>query len=372
MKLLGSFLSNFLIFSLYASVNLFPEDGTQTIKKWYYSPNILSDFYTDSEWTAVLSSFKKYGITPINAQMGDYFQDLALFTRNGELVLQHFPVYNSELTPRYEMYFKGFTQEIFTPPDWGTNYEVNLLTLENTANLKLIKKQLTHAFIEGGASISGRFPNGDDYLIVNHSTFLGMKYYYEDLFKGEIGEDELIQKIENEFNLKPGNFIYLVGSSHTHLDTYMKALPNGLILIDAPEQKLAMLTQLRKYTGNKGIDSYILYENQYRVTNYKYVVKKSKEQLKKRFKVVEVPGVFSRIYTNENGHTGPLEDINFFNGVSGSYQGRQFYITNKAILVPELERFWKMQLRNYGFIDVEFPGVYKVNAGLDCIGAPSP
>ena len=362
----------FLSIKSFAGVNLFPEDGSQEIKRWYFSPNEIKYLYKDKEWKAVLETFKKVGVTPINSEIGFFFQDLGLFSTNGELILQHFPKYDSQLTPNYESYFRGFTMEIFTPPDWGDNFEVNLLTRTNTDHLEIEKIQLNTAFIEGGASISGQFANGDHYLIVNHSTFLGMESYYEDLSKGIITEEELINLIEADFNLKPGNFIYLKGTSHIHLDTFMKALPGGKILLDHPESKLSMLEQLRKYSGNKVIDNYIKYERQYMHTFYKSAIQKAKEQLENKFKVISIAGSFTQIFTNTNGVSFPINDINFFNGVSGSFQEKNYFITNKAKFVPELERFWKIQMRNYNILDVYFPGVYKGNAGLDCMGSPSP
>ena len=368
---------NFLfIFSSAGAVTLFPEDGTLEIKKWYYSPNEISYVYKDEDhFDDVLNAFRSVNIEPINTFIGHFFQDIGLFDIDGNLVLQHVPIYSpsSGAIHSYDRYFSGFTMEVFTPPDWGDNYIVNLLRPDDARSLGLGFKELRTTFIEGGATISGRFNNGDDYVIVNHSTYLGMKYYFEDTISRNISESQVIEIIERELSLKAGNFIYLKGTSSIHLDTIMKALPGGKILLDDPNLKVELLQRLKASSNNEVISNYLNYESDHLNTFQNKALFKAYEQLKDRFDVYRIPGAFTRMKTS-NGFSYPLKDINFFNGVSGSYNDSQYFITNKASLVPELEAFWTGELVKLGFDKslIMYPGVYRGNAGLDCLGSPSP
>lgn len=356
-----------------ASVSLFPEDGSDKIRNWYYSEKEIPFFYKENNsFQDVVDTFKKVGINPVNAKTGSFFQDLAFFDKDGRLILQHFPV-DYTRGSEYEKYFKGFTMEIFMPPEWpGGEYEVNLLIESDAKNLGIEHYQLENVFIEGGATISGRFKNGDDYVIVNHSTYLGLKAYFKDKFNG-ITENEMMSKIEEELSLKPGNFIYLKGTSSIHLDTIMKALPNGVIMLDDPSKRVHILKELEKESLNPNIKDYLEYEQKNTNSFKDNARKKAYLQLKDRFKVIQIPGVFTR-YEKLGFMSRPMTDVNFFNGVSGFYEGKHFFITNKSELVPELEVYWTRELTKLGIDEdyIFYPGVYRGNAGLDCFGSPAP
>jgi hypothetical protein len=356
------------------SFGLFPEDGSQTIRKWYYSEKELPYMYQGNEWNEVLQAFEKEGIQTINTKIGSFFQDLALFDKKGNLLVQHFPEHYTADEYDYTQYFSGFTNEIFERTEYGQDPIVHLLQADDLSSFRVQTRELTNTFIEGGASISGTFKNGDDYLLVNHSAFLGMKYYFKDRFSKEITNDEIKLKVEKDLHLKPGNFIVLTGTSHIHLDTFIKALPNGVMLIDAPDKKIPLLKSLYKKTRNPEYLNYLALEQKDQISFEIKAIQKAKNQLSKRFRVIEIPGVFSRT-TRYNNNSWKTTDINFFNGVSGTNKnGKQFFITNRASDTPELEDYWRNQLIQLGFSsnNFHFVGKYKGSAGLDCMGSSSP
>lgn len=353
---------------------LFPEDGSQAINKWFYSEKEIRYMYKEDEWQSVLQAFMSEGITPINTKVGSFFQDLAFFDNKGNLLIQHFPENHESSEYDYEKYFKGFTMEIFERGDYGQSPKVNLLREGALGRFGVNSRVLKNTFLEGGASISGRFKNGDDYLIVNHSAYLGMKYYFEDRYFSTISETEIKNLVESDLGLLPGNFIVLEGTSHIHLDTFIKALPGARILIDSPAKKSELLRKLFKKTKNKEYLNYLSVNENNKNIFYEKAIKKSINILRDRFEITEIPGVFSR-RIKQNNSLWKTKDINFFNGVSGlNKAGKDYYITNMAVDTPELEDFWTDQLKAFGFSNehVHFVGRYKGNAGLDCMGSPSP
>ena len=359
-----------------AAVSLFPEDGSQAIGKWYYSEKEIRYLYEDDkEWEGVLNAFESEGIQPINTRMGSFFQDLAFFDKEGRLTLQHFPKRQSGDAHEYREYFGGFTQEVYMPWDWDHEEEVNLLTKESSKKLGLESIQLKYAFIEGGATITGKFKNGDDYLLINESSLISIHKYYKDKISEDITKEEVLRLLEQDFSLRPGNFIVLNGTSSHHLDTFIKALPEGRILVDSPDIKISLLKDLMSKTNNPEIGKYLKGEQELiNQDHYDYkVIRRAKKQLDERFEVIDVAGVFSRV-TPINGHDQRVTDVNFFNGVSGSNESGGYFITNKAKVAPELEKAWKEQLKSKGvpFDRYHFVGKYKGAAGLDCMGSPSP
>ena len=85
--------------------------------------------YETGEWDDVIRSFKKVGVEPINTQIGSFFQDLAFFDKQGNLVLQHLPRKLTSDNYTYERYFQGFTMEIFMPADYpGGEPSINFLS----------------------------------------------------------------------------------------------------------------------------------------------------------------------------------------------------------------------------------------------------
>tara|TARA_Y100000780_G_scaffold232594_1_gene268393 strand:- start:63159 stop:64301 length:1143 start_codon:yes stop_codon:yes gene_type:complete len=359
-----------------AAVSLFPEDGSQAIGKWYYSEKEIRYLYEDDkEWEGVLNAFESEGIQPINSRMGSFFQDLAFFDTEGRLILQHFPKRQSGDAYEYREYFGGFTQEVYMPWDWDHEEEVNLLTKESSKKLGLESIQLKYAFIEGGATITGKFKNGDDYLLINESSLISIHKYYKDKISEDITKEEVLRLLEQDFSLRPGNFIVLNGTSSHHLDTFIKALPGGRILVDSPDIKISLLKDLMSKTNNPEIGKYLKGEQELiNQDHYDYkVIRRAKKQLDERFEVIDVAGVFSRV-TPINGHDQRVTDVNFFNGVSGSNESGGYFITNKAKVAPELEKAWKEQLKSKGvpFDRYHFVGRYKGAAGLDCMGSPSP
>lgn len=365
-----------IVFAENNSHPLFPEDGSQSINKWYYSDKEVPFLYDQGQWEEVLNAFKSENITPINTMKGEFFQDIGFFDKKGNHIVQHLPIDYLNDEESYSNYFSGFTQEVYRRHDYGQRSTVNLLQAGDLSQFNIKSRVLKDSFIEGGASISGTFKNGDDYLIVNHSTYIGIKYYFKDRFKSEITKKEVEAIIEKDFNLKPGNLIVLLGTSHIHLDTLMKALPGGVILLDAPKEKVALLEALYKRTKNHKLLNYLntTIESQIHISFNQKAISKIKKQLENRFKIHQIPGFFSR-YIPENGSSWKKMDINFFNGVSGTNKsGDKFFITNRASDTPELQDFWAKKLEQFGFTSshIHFVGRYKGNAGLDCMGSPSP
>lgn len=364
---LGLFVAHMALSSIAGAASLFPEDGSQKISKWYYSEKEIPYLYdSESEWQEVLEAFQDEGIRPISAQRGSFFQDLGFFDSAGKLVLQHIPRKTPGAKYDYSEYFGGFTQEVYMPWDWDHEEEVNLLTKADADQLGLESVQLKYGFIEGGATISGTFKNGDNYILLNEKSFSSIHKYYKDQVTSSISKKEVLALLEKDFNLKAGNFIVLEGSYSYHIDTYIKALPDGVLLFDSPDKKISILEGLKSKSSNPELDKYLEAEKENQ-NSYQYrVLRRTRAALDKRFKVIDVAGVFSRMKLI-NGFNRNVTDVNFFNGVSGTNSaGENFLITNKAAGAPELEEAWKQQLKNASvdFKRYHFVGRYKQNAGL--------
>lgn len=379
MKILARFL---LLLSLnaFSKVSLFPEDGSQKIGKWFYSEDEIQYMYKPGEWEEVIRSFKKVGIEPINTQIGSFFQDLAFFDKQGDLVLQHLPKKLTHDSYSFERYFQGFTMEIFMPAEYpGGKPSINFLSGSDAKKLGLKTKSLKNVFFEGGASISGKFANGNDYFITNSANFYGVYNYLKDyLKKPNLSKQEAKKIIEEQLTLKENHYIVLEGTGHLHIDTFIKALPNGVLLVDDPERRIDVIKDLIQKFPSKKLLDYLKYEQSpnYSSKREHYItrVSKAKNILLKYFDVFPVVGTFVEEVSYDNGLKLPKMNVNFFNGVSGAFFSHQFYITNKAQGASVLEDYWELVLEEFGFRNefVMFPGVYLGNAGLDCMGSLSP
>jgi hypothetical protein len=94
--------------------------------------------------------------------------------------------------------------------------------------------------------------------------------------------------------------------------------------------------------------------------------------LEKDLEVIRVAGVFNDW---ETGSYLKDEKINFFNGLQGlDPEGNHWVMTNEAKNLKILENYWAEIIHQHSAhhsVEVYFPGIYSLGAGLDCSGALS-
>lgn len=347
-------------------VPLYPEDGSMRMKNWYYSGGNAGPKFNPKTITDIEDAFQSEGVIATQWPAYPWMQDILFFDQEGNFV---------ELPniPPYEEYFSDVTLGIFESFGEFTGELTRLNANDFRQNPIKKVNGLSVTFLEGGATITGKFKDGSDYIILTESRLENIKRAYGSLKTTE----ETINVVASDLGIKKENIILISKKVGTeHLDLYMKALPGGVILLDDPHSRLE--TAKEWLVPLEVINQVDAYENGnvylYKKKTYKKKIKLVKEMLDKRFEVHLISGRYFQYYTNVNGVTYAKEHINFFNGVAGlNNNGEKFYITNKAPGAPELQNHWKSVLQRYGYKGhhVHFPGEYSNGSGLDCMGSPS-
>jgi hypothetical protein len=344
---------------------LYPEDGSLPINKWFYS----SSRVKPQTLNKIESAMRREGIEPIVFDKYEWMQDILFFNQSGQFV---------ELAniPASDEYFPDVTMGVFE--SYGSFGELTKITAEEFSQFTSDQDYLVHTFLEGGATITGKLENGEDYIIFYEERFNAFSKFFRRGENINSTRVEIMNVIAKDLSIKVENLILLDSKSGSeHLDLYIKALPGGVLLIDDPESRVDWVRKAlpKDSIVLKNIEAYELGENySWRKNNYKKKIKHVTKQLKNKFKVIPVVGRYFEYYTNVNGVTTAQEKINFFNGISGiNPDGKQFYITNRSLKASDLEEDWRRILGNFGFDkkNIHFPGEYSNGAGLDCMGSPS-
>lgn len=357
-----------------AAVPLFPEDGSMGMKKWYFAPEVSE--LRNQEVQSIVEAFRKEGVKAINFSFDyEYIQDIAMFDQKGRFVFQA-PIvedfrYTNSLT-------SGVANEEYGYP------KVLRVTEEHIKKQGIKQGRILPMFLEGGGVITGRFANGEDYLITTESRFQSNFSWYKDSRKPDASSQDAMEYFAKSLGIKVNNLFVLPAKiGTTHLDLYMKSLPGGVLLLDDPQQALKVLEQVYKQSKSKSILNRIQAQKDFEAsTKYQYRVSKMKlayEFLKERFTVIRVAGQFAslqdqRSYDGKITGTYLSEDTNYFNGVSAiKADGSQFFIGNFAPNSPSLDEYWKDVLESVGVkrSQIHFPVRYAFGAGIDCLGAPS-
>lgn len=352
----------FLVISHTFALNggLYPEDGSMQMNKWYYSGGQKGPIIPQNVLLDIESSFKKYEVEAVKVDEYQWIQDILFVDQKGNLV---------ELAkiPNDSDYYDNLTMGVYDL-DWSIG---TILRFNNRLKYVPLGSQLKYSFLEGGQTITGKFKNGKNYLIMYQSRFESMMGPYSD----EMSLDEMKKLVANELKLEPQHLYLLpphIGSEH--LDLFMKAVEGGTILIDDPDLRRSVLDRL---SPSDFINSIYAYENDKKIHQFKKSQQRKKLKvitkiLEKDFKVIPVAGRFFHI-ESKNDYKWVSEFVNFFNGVSGNFKGQKFYITNRANGETQLEKAWEHTLSKFGFksSNIDFPGIYSNGSGLDCMGTPS-
>jgi len=356
---LSLFLANFC-FAI--DGGLYPEDGSMKMTSWVYSGGKTGPRISDNEILAIENAFRSEGVEPIVLPQYEWMQDMLFFDQNQNIV---------ELA--LHSTGDGDDQDLtigILNNEWGQN-EVNFVEYEALKHIAKGRIQLKNVFLEGGQTITGKFENGDNYIIMYEQRFKGMLSQLTRK-QPDLTMSQLKEIVGLELNIKADNIILLpaiIGSEH--LDLYMKALPNGTILLDDPSARLSVINGLE----GKFYDEIRIFESKsdfsYLRERYNKKIKIVKEILEEKFKVYPIAGRFFSYTAYTSTFSYRSELVNFFNGVSG-HNENQFYITNHARGNSELERYWASNLEKFGFKvnHIHFVGNYSSGAGLDCMGSP--
>lgn len=364
------------LFSLKATLadspGLFPEDGSMPISKWYYSggktgPKIPPSIISDIE-----SAFLSEGIQPIVFPHYEWMQDILFIDQNGDfLELASFATIGR--------YFDDLTLGVFEDEGWSSKIN-KLREIEFSPFLQDNEiKKLNHTFLEGGATISGKFASGENYLITYQERFDRLILAGKERNK-TLNDEQIMSLILEELNLKASNlFLIPQTAGSEHLDLFMKAMPNGVLIIDDPFARGEILTSLLESTQNNEYQKMLNFEIDpnlvYKRNTYLKKIRIVNEILKDRFKIISFSG---RFFQNEPTSIGSIytrELVNFFNSVSGSNQSNSYFVTNKAHKAPELEAIWSEFLKENFAIEaqhIHFVGEYSGGSGLDCMGTSAP
>jgi hypothetical protein len=348
---------------------LYPEDGSMPMNFWYYSGGTTGPRMAPETIKEIEAAFRSEGVEPVVFKNYAWMQDILFFNQRGDFV-------SLANLPANEEYFDDVTMGIFE--SYGSWGDLTRISSEEFSSYEKNIDRLNLTFLEGGATITGKFSNGDDYLIAYQKRLDNLSRAYRDIFNAEASEDEVKAYIAKELKIKVENLFFLDYKTGTqHLDLFMKALPNGVLLLDEPSASLEVAKKYLPANSKvlKNIEAYFEPGRySYQKRRDQNAANRVKLQLAERFKIISVPGRFYQYYTNHYGVTTAQEVINFFNGVSGvNKSGESFYITNKAENAQGLERFWTEFLGELDFKkkNIHFPGEYSNGAGLDCMGSPS-
>ncbi|MEC9281823.1 MAG: hypothetical protein VX642_03870 [Bdellovibrionota bacterium] len=350
---------------------LFPEDGSQRINSWFYSKYEVSKNYREAgSFALVKQAFAKHGVKTVGLDKKiAWLQDILFFDQNGNHLVLKDPGYGEE-------FYQGLTGAVYTYEGPGY-FDLQKFAAEDMPFEYVKSIPLKYSLFEGGGLISGKFKNSESYAIVTHERFHSVKRYIEYQLEKEISLTEAKEIVAKDFQLLGRNLFVLPAKvSGRHLDLYLKALPDGVLLVDQSEEaKQEYLEELYVKTRDQSLLNFLEYYRNERDYFYTYGLPAAIDFLSKNFEIHRVFGEFREI-THRNGFARTEKNVNFFNGISGvDPEGKSFFITNRSASSKLLEKQFSSSLRAFGFEDenVHFVGRYYLGAaGIDCFGVPSP
>lgn len=355
---------------------LYPEDGSMGMNKWYVSPDAL--MIKDHEFKRIENAFNKEGVEVVDFNFPyEYTQDISLFDQDGKFVHNY--------TALDDEYLGGLTMGVAR--EHGRYIDLLVVGHGHLKKQAIPSGRTIALMLEGGGVITGQNAEGEDYLILRGDRFSSsVRHYREVLFPGST-EEEAKAYFAESLGIKAKNLIPLKRVMGAHLDTYMKALPGGVILLNDPSKALGVLKELYKKSRSRTerkfiklrIEAHERFNSGYKHKNLTKNYDKVEKILSRHLKVVRVAGIFYqtdwvRSWDGSKGNVYEREEVNFFNAVSAVKEdGSQFYIGNEAKDTPSLEAYWADTLVPYGFpkSQIHFPGIYNPGNGIDCFGTPS-
>ncbi len=344
---------------------IYPEDGSSLLGTWNFGTKSLM-----LKNQGFAQAAEKEGIELRRVPFDyEYFQDISVWGDDGRLFIM------APMPADDRIMGNNITRGVMDDEDgfWRLTY----LQAQVAERAGIPFKKMKWTFFEGGNAISGRFANGDTYIILENGALERTRNYYFWKTKIEISDEEAKELIAQDLEIKAENVFSV--DMYQHLDLYMVALPGGRILLHDPLKaldalKLALqddensqeeqkrLLELIDYheNGRKPYSWSSYIERHYSDTLLSFL-NKIEADLKDRFEVKRVAGIFD-------------ERTNFFNAFLGkNSHAKTFFITNHARGLKALERHWADLLREEGFEreHVHFVGGYGYGAGIDCAGAPA-
>lgn len=320
--------------------SLFPEDASHVVKAWYFSSEN-RHYKNKTVWTQLEMISKKHNFELINIGPSyEWSQDSLLFDEQGSFLITP-PIEDSSFLDGISL---GISRSWEEDPD-----RIPFRITQEFPFRFHSYRQLNLAFVEGGNLISGRFVNGEPYVIVEERVVSRAQKYIKAMKGIVISYKEAREAIAEELGVQPSRLYEI--RSNKHLDLLMMPLPGGIILLHDPNKVPFVLESVAKLNSSP-IDPYSFANDQLNAIE---------NQLSDDFKIVRVAGAFEDL------------QINFFNGFQGrDEKGNYWQVTNSAKGLKNLEEYWeatvKAHLPNEN-VSLYFPGIYSYGAGIDCSGA---
>ncbi|MFH2203079.1 MAG: hypothetical protein ABIJ96_08200 [Elusimicrobiota bacterium] len=374
---------------------VFPEDGSLPLRAWFTSPPKSADVVNTRTLTRILEA-QGAALCDIGYDY-EWIQDIAIFTASGRLLLQ------AEMPPDQDI-LVGVTEGVLNQDQYGI--DPLRLTRSHARALKLPYRRMRWTFVEGGEMITGRFPNGRTYAIIDQDAVDRTRAYHEFLLDQPLSERKARRLIARDLGISPRD-LFPVPSGGEHLDLLIMALPGGVLLMqdyaqtvpvlntllsgDLPPAERRRLKAMRKFHQRGTFYSDLLIPEledfdpaspmrlrPYDAAEEEQRLNRIAAALPKSFQIVRVAGIFKEYNDEaeywEDDKEPLLDQINFFNGFVGANSRKSLtVITNAAQGLSSLESYWRKILSRHGVAPehAHFLGSFYNGAGIDCAGAPS-
>jgi hypothetical protein len=387
------------------SAPLFPEDGSQFFSKWVTSAGGVKVIEQASRFYRFL---KDNDIEIVRLPIEyEWIQDLSFSFQDGSVALQVLvPGLYEGAEPSYSNRYRGWWG--FHEPDFLANLTRGVLTEEegwlrlhpkHLTDLGWASKRLDSSIVEGGDLISGVDALGIPYALVSSTTVARTQAFLK-LSDAKRAKEALAQ----DLGLEVDQIVVLdLGG---HLDTQVKALPGGVILIQDPDRIIPTLEVLASRASPDSAErkAYEMSLRLHRYGHQRYNFRgepmdspvmpwslSSAAQSQKaiaqlgndpRFRVMPIMGRFASIEDEKTSWSMTWYN-NLFNAISGqNKRGEGFFIGNRTRLesdpdqtLPQLEQYWTEQLRTAAGLKPErirFWGRFDGAGGANCTGFPKP
>ncbi len=365
-----------------SAMTLYPEDGSLRMTHWFYSK---STYFVPSELEKIRSALESEDVKPVELDFSAaYLQDVMLFDDKGRVLIQ------APMPTEPENILTGLTIAVFDFDRILTKIDV-----ADTERMGLGSQKLDWTFVEGGGFISGKFSDGETYVLMTAAVIDRAKNFYEYLNKVNVSEEAIKTLIASDLNIKAENIFILPLSGH--LDLEIMALPGGVLLLNDSSRVVQTLDYvLTNYSMSVAENEIIksirtIYTEGQQRFDYQgqpmgeklfpdglrpkrlEALDETMKILEKRFKVIRLAGRISQLTTYSNSSSLYItEDIDFFNGFTGKNASNEtFVMTNESSGLPVLQMYWRDVLKTQGISSehVHFVGRYTEGAGIDCAGA---